>query len=153
MFEFPYDRVYNNRLKLVGAPSKGVLRNIQRKSSIEHIFNCMTVVHLFKSGLYCELCCSPLKLLAEAEIVEEQCYKCDNKKFVRFVCINEEERCPGTYCFKCSKNQAILRTPTQLLCFLKHEFVFLHRKGTHSKMKVVPSRCDLCLGFTEAYYL
>ena len=53
VFEFPYAEVFNSRLRLVGPPSKSVLRNIQRKVSVDNIFECRAVVQLFRTGLYC----------------------------------------------------------------------------------------------------
>lgn len=56
------------------------------------------------------------------------------------------------YCFKCSKNQSILRTAHHLMCFNYHDFVYVNRKLLAMRTKAIPTRCDLCLTFNESYF-
>ena len=84
-----------------------------------------SIVDIDKHGLFCESCCSPLRLLTREDTTcSTPCSRCKKYHVLKLICT--EKRCGACYCMVCCKNVCIRRTKTRLLCFKEHELAFLH---------------------------
>lgn len=117
-----------------------------------------SIIDLEISGLYCELCCSPLKskskhIMAIANLLDDQCNKCKRTRSVKYVCENKYGGCKGRYCMRCCKKQVVFRTPEMFYCNEGHEYLFQNKTEYILRSEqVIHSRCDICLEYTDSYF-
>lgn len=105
---------------------------IQTPKGIPLVLVCKSIVDLNKSGLYCELCCSPLvpkseDLMALSMLVDDRCTKCEKVRGIKFVCSNKYGQCPARYCMRCCKSQVVFRAHNKIYCNFAHEYTFMNK--------------------------
>lgn len=155
LFGFHYGDVINGLLQPLKTPF--VILNPMLTNGLAEIplvIRCKSLLDIDKNGLYCEICCSELDIHPlPGSQYEDFCTKCARIRRSKYFCKNTHGACPGMYCMRCSRKQAISKIGSLLWCSQGHQLHFERKIDFLLRSEQLKSsKCDLCQAFTESYF-